>query len=422
MFIMATTIVIWGAYLFSLYLLTFWLLTLIDKGLKDNEKELKEVRKVTVAIPVYNEEKNVKDTIESVLNLEYPHEMIELIVVNDGSKDNTENVIKSVIEANPLRDIKLISQVNKGKGAALNNALKLAKGELFTCLDADSFIEKSALRRMVPYFEESNVGVVLPLMKVKDPKGILQRVQWCEYLMNLFYKGIMGKIDCVHVAPGPFSVYRKSALVEVNGFAENNLTEDFEISLKLQEKDYRLLQLLGPEVYTIAPNTIKGFYKQRNRWYKGTMMNLFNYKRLIFNKKYGDFGMLQLPRIFISGFLAVSLLLMIGYKSVLKPYFKWMYDMFFVRFDVIYFFKEWLSNFMQHMTVLDINYTSVFLASISIILSLVVIRLSFYYTKEKYTRYGMITIPAYMALYGIMASFVWLGVFLEMVFKKNQKW
>lgn len=423
MIITATTIVIWGAYLFSLYLLTFWLLTLIDKGgLKDNEKELKEIRKVTVAIPVYNEEKNVKDTIESVLNLEYPHGMIELIVVNDGSKDNTKNIIKSVIEANPLRNIILVSQANKGKGAALNNALKLAKGELFTCLDADSFIEKSALRRMVPYFEDPNVGVVLPLMKVKDPKGILQKVQWCEYLMNLFYKGIMGKIDCVHVAPGPFSVYRKSALIEVNGFAENNLTEDFEISLKLQEKDYRLLQLLGPEVYTIAPNTIKGFYKQRNRWYKGTMMNLFDYKRLIFNKKYGDFGMLQLPRIFISGFLAVSLLLMIGYKSVFKPYFKWIYDMFFVRFDVIYFFKEWLSNFMQHMTMLDINYTSVFLASISIILSLIVIRLSFYYTKEKYTRYGMITIPAYMALYGIMASLVWLGVFLEMVFKKNQKW
>ena len=422
MIITPSTIIIWFAYLISLYLLTFWLLTLMDKGLVEESKSLKNIMAVTVAIPVYNEEKNVRETIESVLSLDYPNEKIEIIAVNDGSTDNTEKVIKNIIAENPGRQIKLITQKNKGKGAALNQALKVAKGELFTCLDADSFVEESALKQMVPYFEDASIGVVLPLMKVKDPKGFLQKIQWCEYLLNLFYKGIMGKIDCVHVAPGPFSVYRKKALLEVNGFAENNLTEDFEISLKLQEKNYRLMQLLGPQVYTIAPNTLKGFYKQRNRWYKGTMINLFDYKRLIFNKKYGDFGLIQLPRILISGFLAVALLILIGYKFIIKPSFKWVYDLLFVKFDIVYFFKEWLANFMANLTIFDINYTNLFLAAVSIIISVLVIRLSFYYTREKYTKYGVITIPAYMALYGIMASFVWLGVFIEMILGKNQKW
>lgn len=232
----------------------------------------------------------------------------------------------------------------------------------------------------------------------------------------------MGKVDCVHVAPGPFSVYRKKALLEVNGFAEKNLTEDFEISLKMQEKNYRLLQLLGPEVYTIAPSTLKGFYKQRNRWYKGTMYNLYDYRRLIFNRKYGDFGMVQLPRIFISGFLAIVLLLLIGYNYLLRPSFKWVYDMFFVRFDIDFFIIKWVNDLIENLHYVDFNYTNVFLALISIILSLVVLKLSFYYTKEKYTKYGLVAIPAYMTIYGIMASFVWLGVFIEIIFNKKQKW
>jgi len=422
MILTISTVLIWFSYLLSLYLLTFWLLTLLDKGIRDNPKELKEIRSVTIAIPSYNEEKNIRSTIQSALDLDYQHDQLEIIVINDGSIDRTEAVAKEVIQENPTRNIVLISQPNRGKGSALNVALKQAKGELFTCLDADSFVEKSALKQMVPHFDNDSIGVVLPLMKVKDPKGLLQKVQWCEYLLNLFYKSIMGKIDCVHVAPGPFSVFRKKALVEVNGFAEKNLTEDFEVTLKLQEKNYRLIQLLGPQVYTIAPNTLKGFYKQRNRWYKGTMQNLFSYKRLIFNKKYGDFGMLQLPRIFISGFLAVALLILIGYKFLLKPYSKWVYDMLFVRFDIIYFFKDWAANFMKNFALIDLNFTNLFFAFVSISISLLIIKLSFYYTREKYQKYGIVTIPAYMLLYGIMASFVWLGVFLEMVFKRNQKW
>lgn len=422
MIITFTTLLIWFSFLLSLYLLIFWLLTLLEKGVDTTEKPCSDSLKVTVAMPVYNEEKHIRATMQSALDLDYPNDKLEIIVINDGSKDSTEHVIKDVIKNNPARNIKFFSQTNKGKGAALNKALKASTGELFTCLDADSFIEPSALKRMVPYFDDPSVGVVLPLMKVKDPKGLLQRVQWCEYLMNLFYKTIMGMVDCVHVAPGPFSVYRKSALLDVDGFAENNLTEDFEISLKLQEKNYRLLQLLGPQVYTIAPNTLKGFYKQRNRWYKGTMVNLIDYKRLIFNRKYGDFGMLQLPRVFISGFLAVTMLFIVVYKWMLKPLFKWVNDMLFVKFDVIYFLNSWVSNFFKNVQVVDFNISNIFLAAVSIAISLVFLRLAFVYTREKYTKYGIIVIPAYFALYGIMASLVWMGVFIEMLFKKNQRW
>ena len=410
----------WFSYIISLYFVTFWLLVLFEKGLTENNEEATEFPVVTVAIPAYNEEKTILETLDSVTALDYPKDKLQVIVVNDGSRDRTRFFVEKYAKSHS--NILLLNQENKGKGAALNHALINAKGEYFTCLDADSFISSNALKRMLPRFKEERVAAVLPLMKVKNPYGFLGRVQWCEYLINLFYKTIMGKVDCVHVAPGPFSVYKKSVLDELGGFAEHNLTEDLEITLKLQKNQYRILQVLNTEVYTMTPTTWKGFYKQRNRWYKGTMLNLFNYRKMIFNKKYGDFGIIQLPRVFISGFLAVSLVLLLAYQLLLKPLFKWFYDLSYVHFDILYFMKSWMSNFFAHFALVDLNFTNIFFGLTALTLSLIVVFLAHSYTKEKVMKHGALTVPFYLLLYGVLASMVWLGVFVELAIDKKQKW
>ena len=109
MILTISTVLIWFSYLLSLYLLTFWLLTLLDKGIRDNPKELKEIRSVTIAIPSYNEEKNIRSTIQSALDLDYQHDQLEIIVINDGSIDRTEAVAKEVIQENPTRNLVFIS-------------------------------------------------------------------------------------------------------------------------------------------------------------------------------------------------------------------------------------------------------------------------------------------------------------------------
>jgi len=421
MYVTITSILIWVIYIISLFFLIFWFLTFLEKGLKDKDLKIKSFPLVTVTIPAYNEEMGLAETVNSVMNLKYPKDKIEIIIVNDCSKDKTKEIAMQLKRDNSDRDIKIINhKINQGKGKAMNNALAIAKGEFFVCLDADSVIESNALEKMIPVFENKNVSTVLPLMKVKNPKGIIGKLQWCEYLINLFYKGIMGKVDCVHVSPGPFSVYRKKALDKVGSFHENNLTEDLEITLRMQKAHYKIVQLLNTSVYTRVPLTWKGFYKQRNRWYKGTMMNMFGYKDMIMNKKYGDFGLIQMPKIFISGFLAVFVFFLIVYH-LLRPLFKWVYNASFVNFNLDIFLATTYKSIIN-FNLLDLNYTNIIFGVTSLILALTILKLSFRYTKERYSNQGWISVPAYLILYGIIASGIWLGVFIDLIFRRIQKW
>ena len=234
-------VILWIAYFISLYFAVFWFLVLLENKPSRKGKKLSKLPFVSIVIPAFNEEKKLRPTLESVLKLEYPKNKYEVIIINDGSKDNTVDQAKQLIKEYSDYDIKLLNQKNKGKGAALNHGLRKSKGEYFICLDADSYVSKDALKKILPHFTSDNIAAVLPLLKVNKPKSILQKMQWLEYIVNMFYKELMSKLDCVHVAPGPFSVYKKSIIEKVGGFDENNMTEDLEISLRLQKYNYQII-------------------------------------------------------------------------------------------------------------------------------------------------------------------------------------
>lgn len=413
-----TSVIIYTIYLISIYFVVFWLSVLFQKGIEDEKKELKDTSVVTVAIPAYNEETTIRKTVESVINLDYPKDKLEILIVNDGSTDDTEKIVKEIIKENKKNNIKLINQKNSGKGVALNNAINKSKGEFFICLDADSFVKKDALKKMLPEFEDPDVAIVLPLMKVKDPKKMIEKIQWYEYLINIFYKKLMAKLDCVHVSPGPFSVYRKKILQKIGGFSENNLTEDLEITLRTQKYHYKIIQVLSTEVYTYVPKTLKAFYKQRNRWYKGTAFNLMNYRKMLFNHKYGDFGMMHLPSVMLSGIIIITLILMVGYKYILKPLYTWLHDLSFVQYDALYFLKRWIGNFQ----ILDLNIVNMFFGTVTFILGIGIIILANKYAEEKTFRYGVLTMPFYLLFYGILMFGAWFGVLIELIIGKKQKW
>jgi len=414
-------ILIWIAYFVSLYLVIFWLLTFLEKGVWLKKRRIERFPLVSVAVPVWNEEGNISLTLDSLVNLNYPRDKLEIFVVNDCSTDNSKGEILNYIQNyKGVNIIYLENEVNSGKYFSVNKALRLANGEFFVCLDADSVVEPEALNKMLPHFDyDDQLAVVLPLMKIAAPENTLQKIQWCEYLLNFFYKSLMSMIDCVHVAPGPFSVYKKEILVKIGGIRKAHHTEDFEVSLRLQRNHYRLLQVLDAEVYTKPPKNLKDFYRQRNRWYKGTMLNLFDYKRMIFSKKYGDFGMLQLPRVFLSGFLAVGLIGFTSYRYILKPLWKKIWNWSAINFD----FSVWFQNFHLSFNWLKINYMNGFFFLVSITLGLIIVLYAYKFTREKVFKYGFITVPAYVILYGFMASIVWCGVFFDLLFKRKKlKW
>ena len=410
-------IAVWAVFFISLYILVFWLLTFIEY-IDKKPKKLKKLPLVTVAIPAYNEQNTIEKTLSSVIELDYPKNLLEIIVINDGSKDNTEDITSNFIKRNKDFDIKLINQINSGKGVALNIAIKEAKGDIFVVLDADSFVDKESLINMVHEFSDSNVAVVLPLMKVNNPHSWIQKLQWGEYVINFFYKSLNSVLNCVHVAPGPFSAYRKKVLIELNGFDENNLTEDLEITLRIQKANYRVVQLTNAFVYTNAPNSLISFYKQRNRWYKGTMFNMLHYKKMLMNAKYGDFGVLQMPQILISGFLAVLLILLTFYRFILKSLIPTIYRWSKIHFDFMSIIKNsnWNINWIQ------INFTNLFFLLITLLLTFFIIFLSYRFSKEKVFRYGLFSIPIYLLLYSILISGVWISVFIEILFNRKQRW
>ena len=268
-------------YFAALYYNVFWLLTLLEKK-EISKKHWKILPPVSVLIPAYNEEDSIKETIKSVLNLDYPKDKLKIIVINDGSKDNTKEIVENLVKQNS--NLILINQKNGGKANALNNALKQIDSEFIATLDADSFVIKDTLKNLLPYFYDEEIAAVLPSMKIKDPKNVLQRMQRIEYTINTFFRMLNERSNCIHVTPGPFSLYRTSVLKKLKGFDENCITEDLELAVRIQKNNYKILQTYDAEVYTLPPKTIKGLFYQRKRWYKGGFLACLKHKDLMFNK------------------------------------------------------------------------------------------------------------------------------------------
>jgi len=416
---------IWVMYFISTYFAVFWLLVILENKIKDETpgKLPKNLPLVTIALPIWNEEKSLVATLKSVLALDYPRKKLHIILVDDHSTDSTPNVIKEFLRthAAALKNISIQSlrhTVNKGKGSALNTALKHAKGELFICLDADSFVKPNTLKIMIPYFSHKNVASVLPLMKLRTVKRFVLHLQYVEYLVNFFLKKVMSMLDCIHVTPGPFAAYRTSILRKVGGFATDNLTEDLEMALRLQKHNYKIIQLMNARVTTLAPTTMKAWFQQRNRWYKGTLMNLYLYKKMFFAKKYGEFGLFQLPMVLGAATVSIFFALFVIWQHMLRPFLLHVYDMSFISFNMRLVSEQWVSR----LHFLDANYMILFFSLVLFGFGLGWIIYAFKYTEERVTASGVTSSALFMVIYPFFLSMVWWSVILDLARGKKQRW
>ncbi len=410
-----TEVLLWVIYFISLYFVIFWLLVFLEQeNVRGTKKKLNFFPKVTVTIPAYNEENTIETTIISAVNLNYPKNKLEILVVNDGSTDKTRE--KVLVLQKKYSNVRLIDQKNSGKGVALNKALYSCKGEYFVCLDADSVIEKNALQHLLPHFKDEKVACVLPLMKSKKAKNLLQKMQFAEYIVNIFYKKLMGFLNSIPVAPGPFSVFRKQVLIDLRGYEINNLTEDLELTLRLQKHHYKIIQDMHAEVYTSTPLTFKAFIRQRKRWYKGGFFNALKYRKMMFNPEYGDFGMMPVPLLVVSGIIGISMILTLLY-NILKPNIITFLNLRHVDFD----FWTFLQNMSFSFNLLDTDFTNLFIFIIMFAITLFILYSAFKYTGEKVFAQGKIHIVLFLFFYFFMLGITWLLLVPEL-FHKKHKW
>lgn len=279
---------IFGVMIFSasMWLLVYYLNR--DKIQKDPEAS--SFPSVTFLVPAYNEEEHIEECIQSLLDMNYPSDKLEIIAVNDGSTDSTLEKLQKFKD-----DIEIIDKKNTGKANSLNQALENVETELVACMDADSFAEKDMLNSMVGYFEQSDVKGVTTAMKVRNPDTWAQKVMWAEYIYNVFLRKLFSIFDSQWVMPGPGSVYDTEYLKELGGWDEETLTEDMEIAFRMFKHGAIIKNSTNAYVDTESPATFKGLMKQRTRWYGGYISNALKYREFWFNPKYGNLGMIIIP-------------------------------------------------------------------------------------------------------------------------------
>jgi cellulose synthase/poly-beta-1,6-N-acetylglucosamine synthase-like glycosyltransferase len=308
-------IVFYGLSFLSIYVQIFLLITFIERRKEIKYRtgpiDLKTYPSVTVIVPCWNEEKTIGGTIDSLLALDYPADKVNIILVDDGSTDNTWHVMQHYI-GHP--QITAYQKENGGKHTAMNLGIEKATTSFLGCLDADSFVDPQALKRIMTYFDNQEVMAVAPAIIVTKPKNIIQRIQKIEYNWAIYTKKMLGLNNAIHVAPGPFSIFRTEVFAKIGNFRSAHNTEDMEIAYRMQANHMKIEHANDAFVYTVTPNTIKKLYKQRLRWIYGFIQNTIDYRRLLFKKEFGNFAFFTVP----SGVLSVISVCFIFFFSIYK--------------------------------------------------------------------------------------------------------
>lgn len=279
---------------FEVFLLITYLEVREELSLEDKHigKNIKWFPTVSIIVPCFNEEPTVHKTIQSLLNLDYPKDKLSIIAVDDGSTDGT---YCKLAKFKNYSQISILSKENGGKHTALNFALEKVQSDLVGCLDADSFVNSDALKKIVPFFDDASIMAVTPSIKVFEPKSVLQYVQKIEYSWGIFLRRMLSSIGALYVTPGPFSIFRVRVFRELGGYVHGHHTEDLEMALRMQKHRYKIVNSHGAHVYTVAPAQLRALYKQRVRWTYGFLNNAIDYREMFFNKKYGHIGIFILP-------------------------------------------------------------------------------------------------------------------------------
>ena len=259
---------------------------------------------VSVIIPAYNEEKVIAATVARILASDYRD--LEVIVVDDGSRDGTAEVVRRHFADVP--NVTLISEPNGGKAKALNTGLARATGDVVVALDADTQFDHDTISRLVRWFADPKIGAVAGNAKVGNRYNMITRWQALEYIVaqNLERRALAA-LDTLTVIPGAVGAWRRAALLERGGFSSETLAEDQDLTIGMQRAGYKVHFDPSATAWTEAPSSFGTLAKQRFRWAYGTLQCLWKYRDMTFNPRYGALGMIALPQVWLFQILLTAL-------------------------------------------------------------------------------------------------------------------
>lgn len=302
---------------------------------------------MTIIIPAYNEAAGIADSVRSMAMLHYPN--MEIVVVNDGSKDETaERMIEAfdmvpidfpIQYSIPTQNIRrlyksrlplpvvFVDKENGGKSDAINAGINVSKYPYFMATDADMVLESEALIHAARHFVEDREHTVAvggnvralngcevrlgKVTKVKLPKTAIEMAQIVEYIRSfLSARPGWSRLGSLLIISGAFGIFSKRAVTEVGGFRNDHLGEDMEMTMRLHKhyrkkrKKYRIIYAAQAVAWTEVPTTWKVLKKQRIRWHRGLIQVIWQYKSMIFNPRYGFVGLVAWPSFIAFEFIA----------------------------------------------------------------------------------------------------------------------
>ena len=292
---------------------------------------------ISLIIPAYNEEENIVQNVRSLMKMNYPQ--FEIIVVNDGSTDKTGELlvnafhmhkietsiryqiptetIEGVFYSKEYPNLLYVQKKNGGKSDALNAGINISRYPLFTCLDADSRLEKDSLLRLsLEFIKDSRTVVAGGLVRIANgsrivdgelkgfsmPKKLIERFQIVEYYRSF----LMGRVfwsstNSLLIVSGAFGLFRKQTVIDVGGYKRNTIGEDMEIVVRIHRymrknhKKYRVKFNEFSVCWTQGPMSMKDIRSQRRRWQIGLMDTLISHAAMTLNPFYGFVGLVSVP-------------------------------------------------------------------------------------------------------------------------------
>lgn len=251
---------------------------------------------VSVLIPCFNEEKVIAASVARILESDWKN--LEVLVLDDGSKDGTADEVRKHFADNPR--VTLLSFENGGKARAVNRGLAVAKGEYVVALDADTLFPRDTIGRLARWFQDPDIGAVAGNAIVGNRVNIVTRWQALEYVtaQNLERRALSA-LGAVTVVPGAVGAWRKSVLDALGGYPADTLAEDQDLTIACQRAGWKVAFDPEARAYTEAPDTVGGLLKQRFRWSFGTLQCVWKHRAAMFSAKAPVLGFVALPQIWL---------------------------------------------------------------------------------------------------------------------------
>lgn len=255
-----------------------------------NKIKLQEYKpKVSVLIPAWNEEVGVVSTVKSILKSTYTN--LEIVVVNDGSTDHSDKIMKAFVEHRELnthetsKTIQYIYKENGGKGSALNRGIEDSTGDIIITIDADCLVQKDAIENFVAHFANPKVMAAVGNVKIAGNSSLLVTIQSLEFLFSFYFKRADSLLGSIYIIGGAAGAFRREVFTKIGNYNQGNITEDIELTVRIQNEGWKIVYASDSIVYTEGAINFDGLLKQRLRWKRGRIDTFLQYKQLFFSVK-----------------------------------------------------------------------------------------------------------------------------------------